>query len=101
MTILEEAPGRSKYQIACAKLNRRIAVQFQPESEAKHMPVALASMLAKLTREMMMARFNAYWCGRMPELKPTAGYRNDGWRWLQDVKDVITADERGMLIRRA
>jgi hypothetical protein len=58
-------------------------------------------MLAKLTREMLMARFNRYWRGRMPELKPTAGYRGDGWRWLQDVADIVSKDERQALIRRA
>jgi hypothetical protein len=80
---------------------RHMHVLFLVESERQHLPVALASMLAKLTRESMMARFNRYWCGRLPELKPTAGYRGDGWRWLEEAKGVVSASERLAMIRRA
>jgi ribonuclease HII len=80
---------------------RRMHVLFLIESEADHLPVALASMLAKLTRESMMARFNRHWSARLPELKPTAGYRSDAWRWLQDAAPAIAGeDERRALIRR-
>ena len=58
-------------------------------------------MLAKLTREMLMARFNRHWCVRLPELKPTAGYRGDGWRWIEEAKGVLTDTDRRALIRRA
>ncbi|HMN40064.1 MAG TPA: hypothetical protein PKE29_04410 [Phycisphaerales bacterium] len=80
---------------------RHMHVLFLVESEQHHLPVALASMLAKLTRETLMARFNRYWCARMPELKPTAGYRNDAWRWLEEAKGVIAEGERAALMRRA
>lgn len=65
---------------------RRMRVIFEVEAEARHFPVALASMIAKLVRELAMMRFNRYWSGRMAELKPTAGYRNDAWRWLEDAR---------------
>jgi hypothetical protein len=61
-------------------------VIFEVEAEARHFPVALASMTAKLVRELAMMRFNRYWSGRMAELKPTAGYRNDAHRWLDDAR---------------
>ncbi len=80
---------------------RHMHVLFLVESERHHLPVALASMLAKLTRETLMARFNRYWCARMPELKPTAGYRNDAWRWLEEAKGVIAEQERTALMRWA
>jgi hypothetical protein len=80
---------------------RHMHVLFLVESERYHLPVALASMVAKHTRESMMARFNKYWCERMPELKPTAGYRGDAWRWLEDAKAVIRDDERVVMIRRS
>lgn len=80
---------------------RHMHVLFLVESEQHHLPVALASMLAKLTREMLMARFNRYWRGRYPELKPTAGYRGDGWRWIQDAAPFFASGEREALIRRA
>jgi hypothetical protein len=58
-------------------------------------------MLAKYVRELAMARFNRHWCSRLPDLKPTAGYRGDGWRWLRDASPVITREERAALVRIA
>jgi hypothetical protein len=76
-------------------------VQFMPEAEGQHLPVALASMVAKLVRELAMMRFNRYWCGRMPELKPTAGYYGDAGRWLREIGTVLSNQEREALVRRA
>jgi len=78
-----------------------IVVQFRPEAEEAHLPVALASMTAKLVRELAMARFNRYWCGRMAELKPTAGYVQDARRWLEDLEGVLCDDEREAMVRLA
>ena len=109
--IVEESLRLSRYEVlAPARPNsgegvetpaRRMGVLFMPEAEAAHMPVAIASMTAKLTREMLMTRFNRYWNQRLPELKPTAGYRNDGWRWLEDLGEAATEVERRLMIRRA
>lgn len=102
VTTIEEQPARSRYEVrADGPPARRMVVQFMPEAESRHMPVALASMTAKLAREMLMARFNRYWQARMPELKPTAGYRQDGWRWLNDAAAILTPAERQAMIRRA
>ncbi|MCH9058086.1 MAG: hypothetical protein IIB55_05605 [Planctomycetes bacterium] len=76
-------------------------VSFMPEAESKHLPVALASMVAKLVRELTMARFNRYWCRRVPELKPTAGYVLDARRWLAEMDDVVTPTERAAMVRLA
>lgn len=65
---------------------RRMRISFVQEAEDQHFPVALASMIAKLVRELIMGRFNRYWCGRIAELKPTAGYVSDARRWLADVR---------------
>ncbi len=80
---------------------RSMSVIFQPEAESAYLPVALASMAAKLTRETLMARFNRHWCSMLPELKPTAGYTEDGRRWLRDAKPVLTQSLRDQLIRIA
>lgn len=96
---LEERPERCRYEVTSR--DRAMVVQFMPEAESHHMPVALASMTAKLTRETLMGRFNRYWNARLPELKPTAGYRQDGWRWLNDAAAVLTGAEREGMIRRA
>ncbi len=80
---------------------REIGVLFQTEAEDQHFPVALASMTAKLVRELAMARFNRYWCARCPELKPTAGYRQDGARFLRDLHTIVTPTERATMVRMA
>ena len=83
-----------------------MTVTFMPEAESAHLPVALASMIAKLIRELAMARFNRYWCDRARaaaslELKPTAGYRQDAARWLHDARDILTPEDRRAMIRNA
>ncbi|MEN0019566.1 MAG: hypothetical protein AAF747_01630 [Planctomycetota bacterium] len=96
--ITEESPRCSRYRLTDA---HDATVTFQPEAEDAHLPVALASMAAKLTRELAMARFNRHWCARMPDLKPTAGYVQDARRWLADLGDAATDDERAAMIRLA
>jgi hypothetical protein len=58
-------------------------------------------MVAKLTRELAMHRFNRYWCARCPELKPTAGYNTDARRWLHDMRDVLNTSDRKAMVRLA
>jgi hypothetical protein len=109
---LSEGDARSRYSIVpsgarstdgspASPRHHRAVVQFMPEAEAAHAPVALASMAAKLVRELLMARFNRYWCARVPELKPTAGYSTDARRWLSDMRDVLHPREREALVRLA
>jgi len=92
----------SRYEVREGEA-RRMHVLFLTESEKQHLPVALASMLAKLTRETLMGRLNRYFAARIPGLKPTAGYRQDGWRWIEEgVRGgAISEEERRGLIRRA
>ncbi|MGP1346609.1 MAG: hypothetical protein ACTS3F_08075 [Phycisphaerales bacterium] len=90
----------SAYEAVSSGTNpRRLRVMFRTEAESKAMPVALASMLAKLVRELWMNRFNAYWCAQMPELKPTAGYTLDARRWLTDAAPMLDTECRAMLCR--
>lgn len=107
--VLEQTDLRSRYRCAapCLKtgVKRQATLQFEVDSESTHLPIALASMAAKLTRELLMARFNRYWCGRAAtsgvELKPTAGYYQDAKRWLTDAKTVVSKEERQVLVRIA
>ena len=64
-------------------------LHVRARADGDHLPVALASMAAKLVRELMMLRLNRFFGELMPELKPTAGYVKDGRRWLQDVGPVL------------
>lgn len=98
--VVEQSPRVSCYRVV-GVASEPIGVQFLPEAETRHYPVALASMLAKLVREMTMARFNAYWTGRMPELKPTAGYVTDARRWLREAKLELVGVDPDVLIRIA
>lgn len=104
VTVMEESARCSQYEVKHRA--RRMVVTFMPEAESAHLPVALASMVAKLVRELSMARFNAYWCARAREvggieLKPTAGYRQDAARWLEDAKAIVSPEERLAMIRIA
>ena len=65
--------------------SRAMTVHFQTEAEQQHMPVALASMLAKYARELMMDRFNRYFTAHLPHIAPTAGYGSDAKRFWQEV----------------
>lgn len=99
VTVIEQTGVRARYELAGE--GRSMVVIFQTEAESKCLPVALASMIAKLVRETCMAEFNRFWCARMPELKPTAGYNLDGHRWLRDAAGILTPAERERLVRIA
>jgi ribonuclease HII len=76
-------------------------ISFASKSDEKHMPVALASMIAKYTRELMMLRFNTYFLDQIPELKPTAGYVQDGRRFLKEIEPFLAEKgiNRELLVR--
>ncbi len=92
-----ESAERCRYRLGCA---RRVELLFAPEADADHLPVALASMTAKLCRELLMRRFNRYWEAKLPGLKPTAGYTTDARRWLVDAAEVLAGVDRDSLVRR-
>ncbi len=97
--VLEESPECSAYRVRHE--HGLVRVEFRVEGEKDWLPTALASMAAKLTRELTMARFNRYWSARLTELKPTAGYYTDAQRWLADAQAILTDEDRRRLIRRA
>lgn len=94
--VLEESSRASRYAV-----DGKHGVILHSEAEDAHLPVALASMGAKLARELAMARFNRHWGAKMPELKPTAGYVQDARRWLVDAAPILSAADRDALVRRA
>jgi len=106
VTTVEESDVRSRYVVEQVEggVRRRAGISFLVEAEQAHLPVALASMIAKLVRELAMLRFNRAWndVARQRahvELKPTAGYATDGARWLQDARELLTRSERDAVIR--
>lgn len=84
--ILGETPRISRYRLEFAE--GPLTISFEAESESANLPAALASMTAKLVRELHMMRLNRFFGVRVPELKPTAGYVQDGRRFMQDVDPV-------------
>lgn len=97
--VLCETESLSRYRLDAN--GSLITISFQVEAETAHLPVALASMTAKYVRELLMMRLNRYFKSHMPELKPTAGYVEDGRRYIGDIEPLITrlGVDRRCLIR--
>ena len=95
-TVMEETPLRSEYRMTekaagpdAAMPPRAMTISFEVDSEAKHMPVALASMVSKYTRELLMARFQAWFIHHAPQVRPTAGYATDARRFWEEIQPVL------------
>lgn len=92
LQVLAESPTLSRYRLHRPDRSTPLTISFQPQAETHHLPVALASMIAKYVRELMMLRMNQFFAQRLPELKPTAGYVQDARRYLVDIAPVIAAE---------
>jgi len=96
----EPAPaGESRYAFRTG--GRRVRLRFVTKGDGVSLATGLASMAAKLTRELFMARFNAWFLARHPGLRSTAGYVEDGRRFLADAAAVIDGEgiDRRRLVR--
>lgn len=83
INVLAELKKASVYEIIfCGK---KMFVSFAVSAEEQHLPVALASMNAKYTRELLMQRFNQFFVGISSENTPTAGYGSDANRWRDEM----------------
>jgi hypothetical protein len=101
ITVVGESDERSEYELS--ERGRSITIRFEMESESRNLPTALASMTAKYVRELAMGRLNRYFRGHLPELKPTAGYVQDGRRFVAEIEGVVNrlGLESSRLIRKA
>lgn len=88
--VLSEAKALSTYELTVDGVAGAptLFIAFIEKGELGQLPIALGSMFAKYVREMLMARFNAWWSQHLPDLKRTAGYYKDGRRWLADTADL-------------
>jgi ribonuclease HII len=84
-TVMESA-DRSKYLVI--DRDRELHIQFEPRADANHFPVALASMLAKYVRELLMLEFNEFWRQHVSDLEPTAGYPGDASRFMDEIRPI-------------
>jgi hypothetical protein len=83
LTVVNEIDSRAEYELE--RGGNVVRMVFTEKAESQCLPVAMASMVSKYLREALMGRFNRWWAGRVPGVKPTAGYYNDGLRFLEDV----------------
>jgi hypothetical protein len=71
---------------------RDVRLVFATRGDRLELSTGLASMAAKLTREMFLRRMNAWFVARQPGLRPTAGYVEDGRRFLKDAGPVLARE---------
>lgn len=84
LKILRENESLSSYHLQAAA--RSIKIHFIAKGDDRQLPVALASMASKYLRELCMELINAYFRRHVPTIAPTAGYYQDGQRFLGDLK---------------
>lgn len=87
--ILHEEPHHAAYIFEVD--GAPFEIHFRQSGETHHLPIALASMLSKYVRELMLTLFNRFWASHLPTetFTPTAGYYTDGKRFLQDIAPVL------------
>jgi len=87
LRIIHEDQDRSSYEMKIGQ--RKIRVHFVVGADSRFLPVSLASMACKYLREVLVENINNYFLGFNPAIKPTAGYWQDGLRFIEDIKTHI------------
>jgi ribonuclease HII len=87
LRIIHEDQDRSSYEMRTN--NRKIRVHFVVGADGKFLPVSLASIVCKYLREVLVENINNYFLSFNPAIKPTAGYWQDGLRFIEDIKTHI------------
>jgi ribonuclease HII len=83
----EEGSARSIYRVV--GLDRAVRIIFMPKADVLHFTVALASMISKYVRELLMREFNRFWQTHVPGLKPTSGYPLDAGRYFDAIRPAM------------
>lgn len=85
---LESGKDVSEYRL---RLDGGVAVlHFCAKADRFSFMTALASMAAKYARERLMQELNNWFCARIDNLEPTAGYPQDAKRWLHDAASFLS-----------
>ncbi|MGD0571733.1 MAG: hypothetical protein ABSB11_01780 [Sedimentisphaerales bacterium] len=87
LRIIHEDQDRSSYEMKTGQ--RKICVHFVVRADSKFLPVSLASIVCKYLREVLVENINNYFLSFNPAIKPTAGYWQDGLRFIEDIKTHI------------
>jgi len=89
----------SKQQSIYRKGKQRL--EFLVRADDSRLETALASMIAKYAREIAMRQFNHWWLGKIPGIKPCAGYPHDAVRFISELADAgLMPGNPDTLIRR-
>ncbi|MBI3821507.1 MAG: hypothetical protein HY289_02380 [Planctomycetes bacterium] len=87
--VLAEEEGRERSVYRVEGLDREVHITFMPKADVRHFTVALASMISKYVRELLMGEFNRFWLTHVPGLTPTAGYPNDAVRYIDAIRPAM------------
>jgi len=104
ITVLDETSEVSAYRLheeMGGGKARRMEVRFEVNGDGLHLPISLASMVSKYTRELMMDRFKAWFSEKLPGVAPTAGYATDAKRFWAQIEPLLPtlAIDPGLLRR--
>lgn len=83
LSILRESEEMSSYEMIVG--GKKMRLHFTMKADQHFLPVSLASMISKYVREVMMESINNYFQGFCPDIKRTAGYWQDGLRFVADI----------------
>jgi len=84
LAVLEESEERSDYELRDG--TRIVRLTFEVKADDRYLAVSLASMISKYLRELLMERMNVYFAKLDAGLKPTAGYWQDGQRFVHELR---------------
>lgn len=87
LQIVEETERTSAYVLRGR--SRCVYLRFEVGADERRLPVALASMVSKYVRELLMECMNGYFGQMNSDLRPTAGYWTDGLRFLEDLRRCV------------
>ena len=83
LSVIRQETNISSYELS--RNGRSMRIHFCAKADTKYLVVSLASMVSKYLREIMMHSVNHYFCNLCPNLTPTAGYWEDGQRFMKDL----------------
>ncbi len=84
LAIVKEGEECSVYEMRGA--GRLVRLTFEVKADDRYLPVSLASMVSKYIRELLMDRMNVYFGNLDAGLRPTAGYWQDGQRFVEELR---------------
>jgi ribonuclease HII len=87
LAVLQEGDECSVYEMRNGA--RAVRLTFEVKADDRYLPVSLASMVSKYIRELLMDRMNLYFAKLDAGLKPTAGYWQDGQRFVQELRSRL------------